>query len=534
MKQILYSSKALPAFIAVLLLFSSCKKNFESINTPPKDATIATTPEVFNMIVSSLPLTAGEQSVFNSWIYPITQQAIVTSGAYPYDNAKEAVWSNYYTTLANYRLLESRITSSSTPATMNNLYAMLKTLMAYKTFKTTNYYGDMPYTKAGYAPLNGGSSYKAAYDKQSDIYAAILTDLKWAVDNFSTDASQYSVGAYETFLQNDISKWIKFANSLRLYVAVTMYDKNSTLASTHIAEALTKPLLADGDDIGLWPSKITGLEFQWRQWSFSANCYLRMGSTMWGLMSSSNNKDGSGIFDPRCKIFYEPNNAGEWAAYPQNPTTTTPTEGGTPYNTDRFTDWSDKGVSCIYSPFNLYFEQDTKYIPELMLTAAQVHLLRAEIYNRGLGVTANAVTAQTEYNAGITASVNMWKAIAYNSSVWVVNKPASPTATPAELSALLTNPVVAYDLSSPANALKQIYAQLWIDQFRQPWDAWTLLRRTGGKTPMSATNTQYYTANYSKYARFVYPDNEVSYNTDNWKAATGGTDLNTTKIWIMP
>ena len=520
------------AILAITLLFtSSCKKNFESINTPPEGATDANTPAVFNAIVSSLPITAGEYSVMNAWIYPITQQGMVTSasGAYPYDNAKTAVWSNYYQTLANYRLLQSRITAGSD--SLNNLSGMLKTIMAYKTFKTTNYYGDMPYTKAGYAPLNGASGYTAAYDKQADIYAAILTDLKWAVDNFSTAATQYSVGSYETLFQNDISMWTKFANSLRLYIAVTMYDKNSTLAAAQIAEALNKPLLADGEDVGLWPEKISGLEFQWRQWSFSANCYLRMGTTMWNLMSANNSTDGSGIFDLRAKIFFEPNNAGQWAAYPQNPTSD-PGEGGAPYNTIRFTNWDSLGSGCVYSPFNVYFEQDLNSIPELILTAAQVHLLKAEVYNRGLGVTANAATAATEYNAGIAASLNMWKSIAYNSSVWTVSKPASATATPAEITAAQNSPVNAYDLTNASNALNQIYAQLWIDQYRQPWDAWLLLRRTGGKTPMSATNTAYYTSTYGGYQRFVYPDDEKSYNTNYYNAETGGTDVNTTKLWI--
>jgi hypothetical protein len=172
------------------------------------------------------------------------------------------------------------------------------------------------------------------------------------------------------------------------------------------------------------------------------------------------------------------------------------------------------------------------YIPELMLTAAEVHFLKAEVYNRGLGVTANAATAKTEYDAGVTASLNFWTSIAYNSPVWAVNKPAAATATPVQVNTLLAN--VAYDLSSPANALKQIYAQEWIDQYRQPWDAWTLLRRTGGKTPMSATNTSYYAANFGNYNRFPYPDSEITYNSDNWKAVTNGSDLASTKLWIMP
>ncbi len=513
-------------------MLGSCKKNFESINTPPEGATDASTPQVFNAIISSLPVTGGEYSVCNSWIYPITQQGIVVSGGYPYDNARAAVWSNYYTTLGNYRLLQSRISAAADTTTMNNMSAMLKTIMAYKAFKTTNYYGDMPYFSGGYAPLNGASGYKATYDKQADIYAALLTDLQWAVEHFSTDPGQYSVGSYETFFQNDVSLWTRFANSLRLYIAVTMYDKNSDLAGKQIADALGKPLLADGEDIGLWPTKISGLEFQWRQWAFSANCYLRMGSTMWSQLSSNDNADGSGIFDLRAKVFFEPNNVGAWAPYPQNPSTSVQTEGGAPYSTDRFTDWANKGIACIYSPFNLYWEQDTKYVPELMLTAAQVHFIKAEVYNRGLGISANAATAQSEYNAGIIASLNMWKGFAFNSPVWTVGKPAAATATTAEVNAVLNNPLNVYDVGSAGNALKQIYAQLWIDQFRQPWDAWTLLRRTGGLTPMSADNAQYYTNNFSKFSRFVYPEDEQSNNYDNWKAATGGTDVNTTKIWI--
>ncbi|MBN9383118.1 MAG: SusD/RagB family nutrient-binding outer membrane lipoprotein [Chitinophagaceae bacterium] len=516
--------------IITVIALASCKKNFESINTPPQGATANATPMVYNAIVSSLPISAGEYSVLNSWIYPITQQGIVVGGSYNFDNAKLAVWQNYYQTLANYRLMQHRIDTSANPSAMNNFYAMLKTLMAYKTFKTTNYYGDMPYSQAGYAPLLQDSGFKAAFDKQSDIYDSVLTDLKWAVDHFTNDASQFSVGSYETFLNNNISLWAKFANSLRLYVAVTLYDKNSALAATHITDALSKPLLADGDDIGLWPAKISGLQFQWRQWSFSANCYLRMGTTMWDLMSSNDSTNGHGIFDLRARIFFEANDSAQWAAYPQNPNNA-PSEGGAPYNPVRFTKWDSLGTGCIYSPFNLYFEQDLTSIPELMLTSAQVHFIKAEIYNRGLGVTASTAIAMAEYNAGIAASLNMWKSIAFNSNVWLVNKPGAATATPGEISAVQNSTVAAYDMANATHALSQIYAQLWIDQYRQPWDAWLLLRRTGGKTPMSTDNTQYYNANYSTYQRFVYPDEELSYNTDNWNAA-GSIKDNKVKLWI--
>ena len=63
----------------------------------------------------------------------------------------------------------------------------------------------------------------------------------------------------------------------------------------------------------------------------------------------------------------------------------------------------------------------------------------------------------------LAASVNMWTGIAYNSPVWEVNKPAAATASPATIAALTANATVAYDLANAPNALKQIYAQQWIE-----------------------------------------------------------------------
>ena len=232
MKQLKYKAQHFVFILVSVLLLGSCTKNFENINTPPEGATDASTPAVYNAIVSSLPMSSGQYSVMNAWMYSITQQAITTGGSYPYENANTEVWTNYYSALANYRLLQSRISATADSTTMNNLSAMLRTIMAYQTFRVTNYFGDMPYFKAGYAPLDGSVGYKAPFDKQSDIYASILADLQWAVNNFSENADQYSVGTSETFLNNDIALWTKFANSLRLYVAVTMYDKDNATAGS--------------------------------------------------------------------------------------------------------------------------------------------------------------------------------------------------------------------------------------------------------------------------------------------------------------
>jgi hypothetical protein len=148
-----------------------------------------------------------------------------------------------------------------------------------------------------------------------------------------------------------------------------------------------------------------------------------------------------------------------------------------------------------------------------------------------MGVAASPATAQTEYNAGVAASVTFWTTEGMNSPVWVVDRPTVPSA--GQIQTMLSNPIVQFDIANPStHGLQQIYAQEWIDLFRQPWEAWTLLRRTGGMTPMDPNNASYYTSTYGGYQRYQYPSSEQTYNEVNWMAETGGHDSIGTKIWI--
>jgi hypothetical protein len=259
-----------------------------------------------------------------------------------------------------------------------------------------------------------------------------------------------------------------------------------------------------------------------------------MGSTMWEAMSGTNAADGSGIFDLRTKIFFEPNSDGDWKPYPQNPPSGTVAEtdnggaGNDPYAEARLTAWVPTGV-YHYSPLNLFYVNDRTF-PDLFITGTEVSFLKAEIYNRGIGgVGANATTAKQYYEEGVTESVKFWYKLANGSSIWTVDKPAAAPTT-GELNTMLTNSAVAYSATS-ADALKQIYKQYWISLFHQPFDAWTLKRRTGDATPNVPLAS---TSEALNLNRLVYPTGEITSNYDNWKTVTGGTDDRTKKPWFMP
>ena len=236
--------------------------------------------------------------------------AMYAATGYRLEKFSGAYWNNYYAALSNSRELEKQIAADPKAANMTNVKAMAKVLIAYKSLINTMIYGDMPYVDGGKG-FQGSTYYRPAYNTQVSIIKASLMDLKWALENFSTSSTQVSLGASETIFQNDISKWIKFANSIRLRYALVLHNKDVESANPIIAEALTKPLLESGDNYGLYPSSIPNLVLDRGGW-YRGNSYVRMGSTMFSAMSSTTADNGSGIYDLRCKIFFDPNGSGKW------------------------------------------------------------------------------------------------------------------------------------------------------------------------------------------------------------------------------
>lgn len=510
------------------LTITSCEKDFGDINQSYQaNLYEANIPGLFNGLVASTINTDTHYRLPVAWLYQWSQLAAMYSASgYRLDNFTTAAWQNYYGTLANFRDIENLIAEDENPANYTNILAMAKVVIAYKTLTTTLLYGNMPYSEAGKGFLDP-KTFRPKYDSQKSIMEAAINDLTWAIDNLSTGASQVSLGGSDVLFGNDINKWVKFANSLRLNYAMAMREKNASFADPVIQAALGKPLLAANENVSLDPASIPGLTNN-REGYFRGNSYVRMGSTMWESMSGTNTADGSGIYDVRCKILFEPNENNEWIPYPQNPGNNVAKVTGDPHIPGRLADWNANRSN--FATFNIYYVQD-HILPQFIITGSQISFLKAEIYNRGIaGVGANASMAESFYKEGITASVKFWYNRAY-SSIWVVNKPATAEPTATELDGMLNNPNVKYSANA-GNALKQIYKQSWISLFHQPFEAWNLQRRTNNATPNVPLSASSLVTNFN---RLTYPPSERETNRINWTEATdGGNDSETKKIWIQP
>ncbi len=538
---------AIPAVLLIILLMgtASCRKNFEEINTNPNTFSTATDGSLFNSVVSSLQLGWNEQFYLNNEIlYKQTQLAALTREAWGnYTIATEEVWTNYYTSLPAVRELERRFGTYAVNPGTENMRAMLKILRAVKTFKVTDLFGDIPFSQAGYG-FQTLDYLHPKFDAQREIYFSLLEDLAWAdehIDETAPVTEPYaSFVAFDKLFNGNMKMWRKLANSLRLRYAMRMSEKEPAAAGAIIRQIIeedrpvilgynfTEPLL---ESAILLPASL-GFKNESLPWSFREHKNLRMGSNIWHMLSYNDSTDGSGIFDPRAYIFFETNNKNQWKPYPQLPGPTTPSEGGIPYDTQRdasLETYPIKGEGCLYSPFDYFMVCDVSYMPIILFTGAETHFIKAEAWFRGIGVAADKDKADIEYMNGINASVEWWKEIAKNSRL-----PLSGMTFPGTVSIPENLGVVSvlgrygsWNATSEEEKLQFIYAQWMLDAFRQPWEVYALVRRTG-KTPREGAPINHF--------RMPYPPSEVEFNGANCAqaiAAQGG-DAPENKIWWVP
>lgn len=532
---ILYTSLVCGALLSAI----ACRKDFDEINRPYKDAIeeTASIPGLYNGLVSSLGK-YGNDVLSVGVLYPTANQQAFQNVSTPFVNYAGGFWSQYYPDLNTYRALLKKIAEQTDPASFNNVKYMATILLASKTLRMLDYYGDIPYSQASRGS-EGSANYRPAYDAAPDVYKSVLADLKGAVDGLVSDPSQVSIGSSESYLGEDLEAWRKFGNALRLRYAVRLYNKENALATSIITEIVggNKPLPNNQvagemykNNFGLWPSRIAttstidALASKWDSYHELSISNIRMSSNVWNQMSSTNATNGSGIFDPRCFVFFQTNDANLWVPQPQDGSQT---EGGTPYRseTDRRRPFGTDPTNKFAS-FNYFIAYDRKYYPILVITEADVHFLLAEIYQRGMGVAKDIVKAKAQYEAGIRASVEFWYDYALRSEVWLT-KPTAPT--PAQMTAMLLNPKVLYNGANDADALKKIATQAWLATMFQPWEAWAIVRRTQ-LTPRDPALPPL------SINRMPYPDDENVNNHDNWQKASGGkspTDQVAVKVYWM-
>jgi hypothetical protein len=352
----------------------------------------------------------------------------------------------------------------------------------------TDTFGDVPFTEALKAEQ---SITLPKYDRQEDIYPALVDSLESAA---SLLANSGTIGATQDIMYGgDATKWLKFANSLRVRLLMRMSGKvdvsselqslvsNGPLFTSNADNAQLQYKGQNPNANPIWNTIVFGTRLEWR-----------INETLVTQMQSLN--------DPRLDVYAQPNDDDEIRG--AAPGLEEPTTKGYDYaNT---------------SMIGEYFLQPST--PAIYMDFAELNFLLAEAAKKGF-ISGGDAVAEEYYKAGITASFDTYNGVDVGESTIVI----SPTA-------YLASSGVAYD---PANALSQINTQKWIALFGQGVEAWTEWRRTKLPVLSPAINPIGITEIPSRY---YYPSKEQSLNATNYNAAVGslgGPDALTTKVWWM-
>ena len=97
-------------------------------------------------------------------------------------------------------------------------------IQCYAFQRSTDLYDDIPYFEVGGAFQE---KFYPKYDTQEQIYDDMMKRLKLAVEDlsqfeFKTDANKLKFGSVDILCHGDLDKWIRFANSLRLRMAMRL------------------------------------------------------------------------------------------------------------------------------------------------------------------------------------------------------------------------------------------------------------------------------------------------------------------------
>ena len=120
--------------------------------------------------------------------------------------------------------------------------AMISVIEVYAWQQMVDTFGDIPYTDA----LKGADEPTPAYDDDAKIYADLIVRINDAIAKLNGAGTGYT--SADIIFGGNVAKWKKFANSVKLKLAMRMADANNTAAQTAAQEAVTAGVLTSNSD----------------------------------------------------------------------------------------------------------------------------------------------------------------------------------------------------------------------------------------------------------------------------------------------
>jgi hypothetical protein len=474
------------------MALNSCTENFTELNTP-SNALLASKLDA-GLVGQSFAnaqaralygapggSTAGFQTAQSLFADLYAQYFATTATNFDSDrytqvgNWSNGAWTYFYQQTAPPLKIVLDYTAENNMEIEN---AMAKVWKVQAYHRITDYWGPIIYSEFGNAKQS------VNYDTQESIYKNFFVLLDEAVAVLKANSGKSAfVGHDQLTNGNDelyngsVDKWLVFANSLRLRMAMRIKYADAGLAKIEAEKAVADGVMLDNDDTALL-----------RTTTLSRNPYWII--TDWGefRMSALMESVLKGFDDPRMPIYFSPIVG------------TDTDKNGTISDAERdpdgdgsFFEGMRNGIPKVdlnQGALNVaHSDMGTAFLnqgrggsaagpPLRILSASEVYFLRAE---GALESWAMGGTAEELYNKGIEMSLKEGRIGLPDADVTAyINSTNTPIPTDDSYGTPASSDITVKFMTagSKEKQLEQIITQKWIALYPDGWEAWAELRRT--------------------------------------------------------
>lgn len=456
---------------AAMTMVISCTKSFEERNTNPEEATDemlgwdnlrvgSAFAQMTRNVIPSYQLIGDEE--YGSASFQVVQDltgnlfanyiGVVNSG-FNANNIYNVTAKSWYEAMFNdayVRATGSWETLDLYRAESPEAAALGDILKVALMHRVTDTYGPIPYLQIGEGLVT------MQYDSQESVYAKFFEELDSAIETLTAfwqaQPNTKLLEEYDNVFKGDLGKWLKFANTLRMRLAMRVVYADEALAMTQAEAALANPagLMTTSSDIaalnkpnsGAWENPLYVI-----QYSFNDD---RIGATIEAYMN--------GYKDPRLSKYF-----------------TAGADGGYHGVRNGINLTADYANSALLSKMNC---TNNDYI--LWMNPAEAWFLKAEYWLRN----GDDTQAKQCYEEGVKVSFDVWGASGADAYL------ADSRNTPAKYSDVvnagnsysspLSDVTVAWNSGDGEEKnLERIITQKYIALFPEGQEAWSEFRRTG-------------------------------------------------------
>lgn len=479
--------KKIVLLISFLALTASCSDDITGLNTDTKNPTTAKPEFLFTNAQKTLVDQMVNASVNRNVFRLLVQHWAETT--YPdesqYNLVTRPIPDTHFTTLyrdvlrdfkeSNILLSKTVTAGASEAAILANKKAIIEIMNAYTFSVLVDSFGNVPYSEA----LDIEAHPLPKYDDAQTIYKDLIGKL--AAAQAALNVSEASFGSADLIYGGNSAKWKKFANTLRLRLAINMADVDATYASAQATAAISAGIMTSNTDnanlnyLGAQPNA----------------------NPLFADIVASGRKDFviADTFVNKLEALSDPRRAKYFTFAPG----TSIYKGGVYGSSNSYTNFSTINNTILAPDY-----------PGTILTYSEQEFLLAEAAARG--ITAAGV-ASTHYNNGIIASMDSWGVTSNDAANYLAANPFNGTST--------------------AAWKKSIGEQSWIALYNRGFEAWNSWRRLDFPVLVAPATT--YNDIKSVPTRLTYPAGEATVNSTNVTAAaatvTGGDKLTSRIFW---